>query len=173
MASKSSVLFSQKPSNGDYFPGVNRPMHEADHLTPSNKSEGKGKVVPALKKSTKPCRRMGRSELQLHAFFDLGTRWRWVVSFTPRPLYPRGKRPWYPLSRRLGGPQSRSGRGGVEKNSHPLPAFETLIIQPVVQRYNTELPWLLDCPVWEYLFCPCTSTRSCEYVCLFVSFPGS
>jgi hypothetical protein len=22
---------------------------------------------------------------------DLGTRWRWVVSFTPLPLYPRGK----------------------------------------------------------------------------------
>jgi len=23
-----------------------------------------------------------------HAFFDLGTRWRCVVGFTPRPLYP-------------------------------------------------------------------------------------
>jgi len=23
----------------------------------------------------------------------LGTRWRWVVSFTPRPLYPQGKSP--------------------------------------------------------------------------------
>jgi hypothetical protein len=47
---------------------------------------------------------------------DLGTRWRWVVSFMPRPLYPRGKSPWYPLDRRLGGPQSRSGRDG-EKHS--------------------------------------------------------
>jgi hypothetical protein len=26
-------------------------------------------------------------------FFDLGTSWRWVVSFTPLPLYPRGKSP--------------------------------------------------------------------------------
>jgi len=25
----------------------------------------------------------------------LGTRLRWVVSFTPRPLYPQGKRPCY------------------------------------------------------------------------------
>jgi hypothetical protein len=33
---------------------------------------------------------------------DLGTRWRWVVSFTPLPLYPQGKSPWYPLDRRLG-----------------------------------------------------------------------
>jgi hypothetical protein len=24
---------------------------------------------------------------------DLGTRWKWVVSFTPRPLYPRGNCP--------------------------------------------------------------------------------
>jgi hypothetical protein len=59
-------------------------------------------------------------EVQLHAFFDLGTRWRWVVSFTPRPLYPQGKSPWYTLDRRLGGPESRSGRGGEEKNFQPL-----------------------------------------------------
>jgi hypothetical protein len=70
---------------------------------------------------------------------DLGTRWRWMVSFTPRPLYLQRKSPWYPLERRLGGPQSRSGRGGEEKNSQPLPGFEPPIIQPVVQRYTTEL----------------------------------
>jgi len=44
----------------------------------------------------------------------------------PRPLYPLGKSPWYPLNRRLGGPQSRSGRGGEEKNSQPPPAIEIL-----------------------------------------------
>jgi hypothetical protein len=44
-------------------------------------------------------------EVQHHAFFDLGTRWRWVVSFTPRPLYSWGKSPLYPLDRRLGGAQ--------------------------------------------------------------------
>jgi hypothetical protein len=59
----------------------------------------------------------------LHAFFDLGTIWRWVVSFTPWPLYPQGKSPWYPLDKRLGGSQNRSGRGG-EKNSQPLPGLE-------------------------------------------------
>jgi hypothetical protein len=26
-------------------------------------------------------------------FLDLGTSWRWVVNFTPWPLYPRGKSP--------------------------------------------------------------------------------
>jgi hypothetical protein len=38
------------------------------------------------------------------------------MSFTPRPLYPQGKSPWYPLDRRLGEPQSHSGRGGVIPN---------------------------------------------------------
>jgi hypothetical protein len=60
----------------------------------------------------------------LHSFFDLGTRCRRVVNFTPRPLYPQGNRPWYPLDRRLGGPQSRSGHGGEEKDSQPLPGIE-------------------------------------------------
>jgi hypothetical protein len=45
-----------------------------------------------------------------------------VVSFTPRPRYLQEKSPRYPLDRRLGGPQSRSGRGveGQENNSLPF-----------------------------------------------------
>jgi hypothetical protein len=38
---------------------------------------------------------------------DLSTRWGWVVRVTPR-----GKDPRYPLYRRLGRPQSRSGHRG-------------------------------------------------------------
>jgi len=37
--------------------------------------------------------------------------------------HPQGKSPWYPLDRRLGGPQSRSGSGD-EKNSQPPPEIE-------------------------------------------------
>jgi hypothetical protein len=48
-------------------------------------------------------------------FLELSTSWRWVGSFTPLPPYPRGKSPLYPLDRRFGGPQSRSGRRGEEK----------------------------------------------------------
>jgi len=48
-----------------------------------------------------------------------------VVSFTPRPLYSQGKIPSYPLDRRLGGPQSRCGRGGGEKNSQPPLGIES------------------------------------------------
>jgi hypothetical protein len=43
---------------------------------------------------------------------------------TPAAL-PQGKRPWYPLDRRLGESQSRSGRGVEEKNSQPPPGIET------------------------------------------------
>jgi hypothetical protein len=52
-------------------------------------------------------------------FLDLGTNWRWVVSFTSLPLYPRRKSPGYLMDRRLGGPQSRSGRRGEEKFLDP------------------------------------------------------
>jgi hypothetical protein len=62
-----------------------------------------------------------------------------VVSFTPRTLYLQGNSPWYTLYRRLGESQSWSGCGGEEKNSQPLPGLETPIIQPVAQRYNTDL----------------------------------
>jgi len=61
-----------------------------------------------------------------------------VRSFRSRPLYTRGKSPWYPMDKRLNGLQSRSGLG-EEKNSQPLPGLETPIIQIVAQRYTTEL----------------------------------
>jgi len=35
-----------------------------------------------------------------------------------------GESPWYPLDRRLGEPQSRSGYAGDEKNSQPLPGLQ-------------------------------------------------
>jgi hypothetical protein len=60
----------------------------------------------------------------------LGTRCRSVVSFTPRPLYPRGKNPRYPLDRRLGWPQSRSGRYGNEKKRAPA-GNRTPAVEPV------------------------------------------
>jgi hypothetical protein len=41
------------------------------------------------------------------------------------------------------GPQRRSGRGGGEESCHPLPGLEPPVIQPVAQRYTTELSrWL-------------------------------
>jgi hypothetical protein len=48
-------------------------------------------------------------------FLTLGPRWRWVVSFTLLPLYPRGNSSQCALYRRLGEPQSRFGRYGKDK----------------------------------------------------------
>jgi hypothetical protein len=84
--------------------------------------------------------------VELHSFFDLGIRLRRVVSFTPRPLYPQGKSPWYPLDRRLGRPQSRSGRGGEEKNSQPPPGIERYFPDhpaPSLVAISTDLSRLL------------------------------
>jgi hypothetical protein len=56
---------------------------------------------------------------------------------------PPGKIPWYQLDRRLGGLHSRSGRGGEEKNSQPLPGLKPPIVQPVAQGYTTGISRLL------------------------------
>jgi hypothetical protein len=68
---------------------------------------------------------------------DLGTSWRWVVSFMPLPIYPRGKSPWYPLDTRLGGSQIRSGQFGEEKILD-LPGLELwpLSRQAAASRYT-------------------------------------
>jgi hypothetical protein len=63
----------------------------------------------------------------------LGTRWRWMVRFTPRPLYPWRKSSGCPFDRRMAGPQSRSGQCGVKslnpaRNRNPA-------VQPVACRY--------------------------------------
>jgi hypothetical protein len=56
---------------------------------------------------------------------------------------PPGKETLVTIGWKLGGLQSRSGCGGEEKNSQPLPGIELTIIQPVVQRYTAELSRLL------------------------------
>jgi hypothetical protein len=66
-------------------------------------------------KSLMPRRRVGKWRYSCN-FLDIGTRWRWVLSFTPLLLYPRGRSPRYPLDRRLGGPQNQYGHCGVDKN---------------------------------------------------------
>jgi hypothetical protein len=73
----------------------------------------------------------------------------WSASW-PRPPYTLGKNLLYPFYRRLGGLQSRSGRGGEEKNSQPIPGLEIPIIQPVVYRHTAELSWLRFTFPWHF-----------------------
>jgi hypothetical protein len=57
----------------------------------SSKGKGKGKFVPMLlfQLRTMLWRRTveWRYSSKLHLYFDLGTSWRWVVSFTSQPPY--------------------------------------------------------------------------------------
>jgi hypothetical protein len=55
---------------------------------------------------------------------DLTIRWRRMVTFKPRLRCSHGKSHWYPSDRRAGGLQNRSGHGGEDKNSQPLPGLE-------------------------------------------------
>jgi hypothetical protein len=79
-------------------------------------------------------------------FLVLGTSWRTVISFTTRPLYPRGKIPRYPMYRRLRGPQNRSGRYEEAKIPHPTwtrnPTLKYNVETKVLEQlscYNDEL----------------------------------
>jgi hypothetical protein len=66
-------------------------------------------------------------------FFDFCTSRRWVVSFTPWPLYRQGKSPRYPLNRRFGGLQIRSERQLRSENSYTNwdSNSDLLVVQPV------------------------------------------
>jgi hypothetical protein len=142
-ASRAALVPTQPPIqwvSGALLLGVKRPGLENDNSVPSAKvkntwsytstpnapswrGKGKGKVALCFTKHHAMKIYWGNGGIAPR-IIDLGTRWRWVVSFTPRPLYPQGKNPWYPLNRRLGGPQSRFGHCGEEKNSQPPPGIE-------------------------------------------------
>lgn len=78
--------------------------------------------------------------------YYLGLRWRWVVSFTLRPPYFRGKTPWEPI--RVGGP--RTGLDNMEYD-HLLPGIEPRFFCCPTRRLGTvpttvsRLPGLRKC----------------------------
>jgi hypothetical protein len=69
--------------------------------------------------------------------------------------------PWYPLDRRLGELQSRSGRDDKVKNFQPLPGLQPAFIQPVAQRYTTEQSRLLR----EFYFVNHKSVKNLRHCC--------
>jgi hypothetical protein len=81
---------------------------------------------------------LGNGGIARHVL-NLGTRWKWAIIFTSRPLCSRGKSPRCPLDRRLDGPRSRSGHGSGEKKENPslplsLPEFEPWASSPDPSR---------------------------------------
>jgi hypothetical protein len=66
-----------------------------------------------------------------------------VVNFTPRPLYPRGKSPQYPLYTKLCGPQNQSGRRGEKTILDPTGTrTQTQSFSPYPVAIPTALCWL-------------------------------
>ena len=86
-----------------------------------------------LEQATRP---RGEGDVSIYSFFNLSARWGWEVNTTPQPLYspPRKTQyPLYPLYRRLGGLQGKSGQ--VQKIL-PLPGFDPRTIQPIVSCFT-------------------------------------
>jgi hypothetical protein len=88
------------------------------------REDKKGKVVPVLKL----IQHVWGERRYSSTFLDFGTRWRWVVSFMPRPLCHRGKSPQYPLNMRLGRPQSRRGTWAVQPVAVAIPTKSTITL---------------------------------------------
>jgi hypothetical protein len=89
--------------------------------------------------------------------FDLGTRWRWVVSFTLRLLYPQVKSPW------IGGwVGSRAGLDAVVKtkipsacrDSNPWPSNPSIsgdhLLQPQSEDAWKEHPAFIRLSLFSY-----------------------
>jgi hypothetical protein len=93
-------------------------------------------LVQALRLCTGCTARRGSRGIAL-LLHDHGTRRGWGVSVTSRPFLPPGKTR-YPVYRRLGGPQGKSGQ--VRKISPP-PRFDLRTLQPIASRYTNYFTW--------------------------------
>jgi hypothetical protein len=88
-----------------------------------------------------------------------------------------GKEPQYPLDRRLDGPQGRSGRGGEEKNSQPLPGLEPrssssyCILTLVYQQYRWSNKNAITLILWTYW--NVQSSVMCKLSALILKFPSA
>jgi hypothetical protein len=83
-----------------------------------------------------PWRHMGGEEVQLLLIFNLGTRWGWVVSVTPRPRFtPEEKTPGTHCTGGWVGPRAGLEQGLEEKFPAPV-RDRTPVVQPVVRHYT-------------------------------------
>jgi len=85
---------------------------------------------------------------QLYSFFNLGARWGWMVNATSRPLYSsvrkKEKKTRYPLYRRLGGPQGRSGRmRKTSPHQRSIPGPPSQLTCMFVSKLQTVTAYLL------------------------------
>jgi hypothetical protein len=110
----------------------------------------------------------------IFTILDLGTRWRWVLSFTPRPLYTRGKNLRGTLWIR-GWVDHRAGLDAVEERKILPLRNRTPVVPSVVCRYTD---WAIPTPavsiqtlITESLFE--ASTEKYKDVCYTVTVTDS
>jgi len=100
--------------------------------------------------------------VELHAFIDLGTRCRWVVSFTPPPLYSQGKSPW----RIAGWECPWAVLDTVVKRKFSSPRRElnprTPIVQPVVHFEILSQHLFVETEEYHKIFTFVTGISNCE-----------
>jgi hypothetical protein len=127
------------------FPGVKRPGRGVDrpsHLAPKLKSWA---VLLLPLWAFIACSRAK------FTIINLGTTWKWIISFTPRPVYPREKSEWYPLKRKLRGLRNQSGHFAERKsvactgNQSTIPRFFGPWPRHYLSRYNGLVVELTGC----------------------------
>jgi hypothetical protein len=103
-----------------------------------------------------PWRRMGSGCIDPR-FIDRRISWWRVVGFTSRLLYPRVNSPGYPLNRRLGGHQRRSGRREENKNALQIISHICLSMNKSINYISCYINKLYSCTIARKL------TFSCLY----------
>jgi hypothetical protein len=97
-----------------------------------------------------------------------------VVSFTTRPLYPRGRNSRYPLDRRLGGPQNRSERRAKEKILDPtgtrIPPHRSSSSKPVGHLIRRNLSSTSVVITYVFVIHRSNALICCYFVVMFRDF---
>ena len=88
---------------------------------------------------------------------NLGTKWRWMFSFRPRPLY-HGESPCYALEKRLDAPESWSGLH-AEQTFLSICQETNPIHRSSVDTTPTDPTCRLSCQVKQCRFDTCGTTR--------------
>jgi hypothetical protein len=104
-----------------------------------------------------PRRCLGREDVYLLLILDLGTRWGWVVSVTPRPRFTTGERTPVPIGQEAGWASEPVWTQRLEEKSFAFAGYQTLDVQSVDWHYSD---WATPAP-------PCSSSREGIMVVFF------
>jgi hypothetical protein len=98
-------------------------------------------------------------------FLDLGTRWKWVVSFTPWPLYPSGKDPLVPTGQEAGwAPELLWTRWWRENVAIYLSEI-VFVFDWTRLELNSAAPFQKVCEaIWNVCVCVCSARGWRQYV---------